>query len=73
MNEKIFEEIAKQNGVSVEEVKKEMQAAIDVAYENPNLYAAKVPKKGDKPTPDELIAYLSNEAKDKMKEQQGNN
>lgn len=32
--EKIYEEIAKEYGVSVEAVKREMQEAIDAAYEN---------------------------------------
>lgn len=59
----IYRKIAKQNGVSVNEVKEEMQKAIDVAWDNPNKtaenafmqYQAK--PDGTKPTPEELIRF----------------
>ena len=59
---KIYREIARKNGVSVREVKKDMQAAITAAYKNPPkdggviaAYQRQVPRKGEIPTPDELI------------------
>lgn len=62
---KIYEEIAKKHGVTPEEVRREMQAAITMAYtapENDNeITKAKqrqVPCKGEIPTPEEMIEYL---------------
>lgn len=66
---KIYQEIAKQNGVTVEEAKREMQAAIDAAYNSPNnndmtrAYQDKVPRKGEVPTVDEFILYMAERAK----------
>jgi len=57
MNEKIYKKIAKKFGVSVEEVKREMQATINLAYEKPTLAAQCVPRKDSVPTPDEFINH----------------
>lgn len=59
MNRKIYKQIARQYGVSVSEVKRDMQAAIDEVYKNPNKYARCVCHEGDKPTPEEFIEYIS--------------
>lgn len=66
----IYRKIAKKNGVSVKEVKTEMQAAINNAYKNPPndggvtaAYQQKVPCKGEIPTPEELIRYIAGEIK----------
>lgn len=63
---KIYKRIAEQHGVTPEEVRREMQAAITMAYtapENDNeITKAKqrqVPCKGEIPTPEEMIEYLS--------------
>lgn len=63
---KIYRKIARENGVSVKEVKSEMQLAITEAYNNtPNdggviaAYQRKIPRKAEIPTPDELIKYIS--------------
>lgn len=63
---KIYEEIAKKHGVTPEEVRREIQAAITMAYtapENDNeITKAKqrqVSCKGEIPTPEEMIEYLS--------------
>ena len=58
MTRDLYRRIAKKNGVSVEEVKREMQAAIDVAYESPNYYARRVERKNEKPTTDEFIKHV---------------
>lgn len=65
----IYRKIAKQNGVSVKEVKDEMQKALDEAWDNPNKSAdvrfnqMKVSSNGTKPTVDEFIRYCSSEIK----------
>lgn len=54
--------IAKQEGISEEEVLAEMQRAIDAGYNDSNpvvqAYWEAMPFRG-KPTPQELIAYLA--------------
>ena len=58
MNRKIYRQVAKKNKVSVQEVKREMQKAIDAAYENPTSEAREVKYKGDKPTAEEIISHV---------------
>lgn len=59
----IYRKIARQNGVSVSEVKMEMQKAIDAAWDSPNkteeniAAQSRVKPDGSKPTPEELIQY----------------
>jgi len=53
----IYRQVAKQHGVSVSELKREMQLAVNSAYESPGLYARCVPCQGDIPTPEEMIRY----------------
>lgn len=66
---KIYREVAKQNGVTVEEVKREMQEAIDAAYNSPynnditRAYQDKIPRKGKVPTVDEFILYMADRTK----------
>lgn len=59
MNRKIYRQIAKKHGVSIAEVKCDMQDAIDAAYQNPNTVAQAVPRKGAVPTPDEFITHVA--------------
>lgn len=68
MNKKsIYRKVAKEYGVSVQKVKQEMQAALEHTYKNtPNdgitgAWQNKVPKKGEIPTPDELLRYAQRE------------
>ena len=56
---RIYKDIAKKYGVSVAEVKHDMQAAIDEAYKSPNWYARCVHSKGGKPTSEEFITQLA--------------
>lgn len=63
---KILKEVARVNGVTVEEVETEIQAAINEAWKNPPddvaaAYQKKVPCMGEIPTPDEFIRYMVNE------------
>lgn len=59
MNKSIIKKIAKANGVSVGEVRREMKFAIEAAYANPNSAALIVPRKDKIPTPEEFILYCT--------------
>ena len=56
--------IAKKDGVSTKQVLIELQKAIDEGFSNPDpaIHAewAKIPCKGTRPTPEELITYEVN-------------
>jgi len=60
LSRKIYREIARKNGVSIEKVKKEMQSAINDSYVNPSFYARCVPRREEVPTVDEFIEYMAN-------------
>ena len=61
-----LEIIAAKEGISVEEVSREIQLAIDDAMKNPDPKVQaewrKIPKKGKKPTPEEVIEIVSKAA-----------
>lgn len=63
----IIERIAAEHNTTVEEVRREIEAAILVGFNNPDPKVqaqwAKIPRRGDVPTPDELIAYVVRQAK----------
>lgn len=65
----VYRKIAKEHGVTVEEVKRDMQEAINYAYENKlKYYDVSVEKKSlhnneDIPTTEEFIEYIINEIK----------
>jgi len=67
MNRRIYKRIAKKQGVSVGDVRQEIQNAIDFAYTDPNSSIINikaqnaVPRKNGIPTPDELICHIANE------------
>ncbi|WP_027400322.1 hypothetical protein [Anaerovorax odorimutans] len=58
-----IKKLALQNGTSVEEIIDEINFAIEVGMNNPDnsiqQYWRKIPRKGTKPTPEELISYLA--------------
>jgi len=56
---KIYKQIARKHGTSATQVQQEIQAAIDAAYLNPSAAAQRIPRTGETPTPEELIAYLA--------------
>ena len=67
---KIYRELAKKHGVSVKEVREDMQAALTEAYTNPlnnnvitKAYQNRVPHQGEIPTPEEAVRYLAGEVK----------
>lgn len=65
----IFARVAKQQGVTREEVYEEIQKAIDVGFDNPDpLVQAEWKKmnlKGKRPTPEEVIAYVVGQLQNK--------
>lgn len=67
MNRRIYRKIARNHGVSVGEVRQDIQNVIDFAYSDPdssliNIKAQNaVPRKDKIPTPDELICHIANE------------
>lgn len=67
-----FRKIARENGVSLAEVRADMQVAINTAYQNPPddggvilAYQRRVPRKGEIPTPEEVIRYTAGQIKKK--------
>lgn len=63
----IFDQIAKKNHTTVEEVRREMELAIRMAFGNPDPKIqeewAKIPYEGKEPTPEEVITYVMNQAR----------
>lgn len=66
MNRKGYRKIAKKYGVSTQEVKRDMQEAINQAYVTPTNKALEVFKSGKIPTVDEFIDYAVNKVKEKQ-------
>ena len=66
---KIYRKVARKHGISVKEVKEEMQKALEYAYTNTpddgvtGAYQKQVPSKGEIPTPDEFIRYAAKKIK----------
>lgn len=69
----IYRKIAKENGVTLAEVKRDMQAAIDAAYNNPpddgitKAYQQRVPRKNEVPTVEEFIRHATKELKNQSR------
>ena len=68
MREKtIYEKIAEKYNTTPEEVRREMQIAIDAGFDDPDTAVQaewkKVNLKGDRPTPEEVINYAVKQLK----------
>lgn len=67
MNRKIYRKLAKKHGVTAEEIRRDMQSALNTAYENPSRTAETVRAqnavlRGDEvPTPEEFIRHAVRE------------
>ena len=63
---KVIANLAKQKGISEDEIRKEIQIAIDIgmADSDPKVqeFWKNIPCKADKPTPEEAIEYMSKQA-----------
>ena len=61
--ERILQSIAIQNNTTVHAIRREMQAAIDEAFESPDPAARTawkdIPFRGDRPTPEEFVAHMA--------------
>lgn len=67
---KVMDTIGKGERISSKEVEKEIQIAIDSGFDNPDPTVRaeweKVPFKGERPIPQEVIEYLCKEMKKKQ-------
>ena len=67
---KIMNKIGQREGISSAEVKREIQHAIDLGFDNPDESVQeawmKIPFKGTRPTVEEVIMYMSKEIKKKQ-------
>lgn len=66
----IYRKVAKKYGITAKQVREEIQATITQAYTDPlnqneitKAYQKRVPFKGEIPTPEELIRYAADKAK----------
>ena len=57
--EKVLKKVARENGISVAEVRRDIQTAINAAYIYPTFHAQCVYRKGDKPTPEEFLSHIT--------------
>lgn len=68
-----LQEVAAANNTTVEEVRKEIMIAMEAGMSNPDPAVQalwrEIPYKGDKPTPEEFIAFIKEKVK---KESNGN-
>ena len=68
--QRLLKKIAKKHGVSVEDVRRDIDLAASMAKENPDekiqAFWDSIPSKGDKPTPEEVLAHITSIA-DKKK------
>ena len=59
--------IGQREGISAEEVEREIQLAIDSGFDNPDekvqVEWTKIPFKGKRPTPEEVIEYMCKKLK----------
>jgi len=73
MNErKILRTVAKKYGISLAQVRAEIQESIRIAYEQTPTdsitaaYQNRIPRQGNIPTPEEFIAYVAKQVKAKL-------
>ena len=62
-----IKQIADREGISVSEVRREIQAAIDEGMKSTDksvqAYWSRIPRKGTKPTPEEVIDFMAKSIK----------
>lgn len=68
---KVMKVIGQREGISPKEVEKEIQKAIDAAFYSSDMETkvewAKIPCKGERPTPEEFIDYMSEKVNETVK------
>ncbi|MBO1720094.1 sporulation initiation factor Spo0A C-terminal domain-containing protein [Extibacter sp. GGCC_0201] len=64
---KVMGTIGQEEGISAKEVERKIQLAIDSGFDNPDEKVqaewAKIPFKGERPTPEEVIEYMCKKLK----------
>jgi len=67
---KAIKNLARQNGVSIREYRGEIERAITLAMTDPDPVArahwAKMPRKGERPTPEEFIIYMAEQTTNRL-------
>lgn len=69
MNRKIYRQLAKKHGVTAEEIRRDMQSALNAAYESPSRTAetvwaqSAVLRGGNVPTPEEFLRHAVREVR----------
>lgn len=73
---KIYRQIARENGVTVKEVRDKIQEAVSVAYQNPPkdegvtpAFQERIPRRGEIPTSEEIIRFAAGEIQKKRVKQ----
>jgi hypothetical protein len=69
MNRKIYKALAKKHGVSVEEIKRDMQEAVNAAYKTPTTTAQSFMKNGAAPTVEEFVNHIAETIKNEETEE----
>lgn len=64
MNRKVYKTLAKKYGVSVDEIKRDMQTAINHAYQTPSPEAQAIKRKGEIPTVNEFISHVAQDLRE---------
>lgn len=69
--DKTLRQLADREGLSLEEIRAEIQLAIDAAYDNPDPKVrkewAKVPFEGERPTAEDVILYVTRQMEEQKK------
>ncbi|WP_312281757.1 sporulation initiation factor Spo0A C-terminal domain-containing protein [Oscillibacter sp.] len=69
MNRKVYRQLAKKHGVTTEEIRRDMQSALNIAYENPSRTAETVRaqnavlRSDNVPTPEEFLLHAVREVR----------
>jgi len=62
-----IEKVARQNGVGVDEVRREIELAIGIGMASSEAseraYWDEIPRRGERPTPEEVIDYMAEKVK----------
>ena len=67
MKRGILRKLSKKHGVSVAEIRKDMEAAVDETFKVPNNAELRSDFKGSRPSLEEFIAYAERKVRNEMK------
>jgi len=70
MNRKIYKKLAKKYGVTVDEIKRDMQEAVNATYKTPTSSARNVTKDDTVPTAEEFMNLLVGRVKNEINEEE---